>query len=352
MSGYKKKDEQFSGFAEVISDVKMKVSIIGAGKSDAVNGGCYGDNSILQDKLKQCSKILEKVKPEKWKSDESKNETIKFASKLKERIDYLCNLYDLVDKSENSITTKPLPFTFNNGGMDDILILSDVFEEEPVTPSNDVESTLSNTLEKLLNVLETAEPVDSFSKHFDTNNQVVFTRQDVLDGKNKLSENREKIIELGLKIKERIDYLCEIRLNDLGLPMNSLEIAVASMVEFSQNEAKKKEQDENYKEKRVFPKYSKIDGSPEDYLRFYFGQYLAYYNEKNYLYLHQLNAIDSKFRNNLRMYLSNNGDRKVEHFVPKKKDLIDKETNLVKSANTDLHGIYSKMNSLRTNRGF
>lgn len=230
----------------------------------------------------------------------------------------------------------------NNGGMEngDVVVVSK--DEKPLKKSEDVEFTLSNTLEKLLKVLETAEPVDSFSKHFETNNQVVFTRQDVLDGKNKVSENREKIIELGLKIKERIDYLCEIRLNDLGLPMNSIEIAVASMVEFSQNEAKKKEENKNYNEKRVFPKYdSKIDGSPEDYLRFYFGQYI----KEGVLYLHQLSAVDNKFRNNLRMYFSYHG-KKIEQFVPKKKKLIDKEASLVNSGTTDLQRKHSKYVSL------
>lgn len=122
----------------------------------------------------------------------------------------------------------------------------------------------------------------------------------------------------------------EVRLNELGLPMQPLEIEVADMIE----QAKQG--------KRVFPKYDrKVDETPLKYLEKYFGKYLkAFGAEEDYIYQHQLQAIDAKFRNNLRMYL-NYHDMDIASFISTKSKLIDKEVELLGIANIGSRKIFN-----------
>jgi len=118
--------------------------------------------------------------------------------------------------------------------------------------------------------------------------------------------------------------LAVTRLNDLGLPMHPLEIEVDDMIE----QAKQG--------RAVFPVYNRaVDETPLKYLEKHYGRYLKAFNqEENYLYQHQLQAIDPKFRNNLRTWLDRNG-KNINDYIPTKSKLIDKEFELLKTINIE-----------------
>ena len=89
----------------------------------------------------------------------------------------------------------------------------------------------------------------------------------------------------------------EIIFDDLGLPLHPLEVEVLNLVE----RAKKGEQ--------IFPRYDRsVDTSVLNYLKKHYGKYLKCFGaEDDYIYQFQLEAIDSKFRDNLRSRLSKEG---------------------------------------------
>jgi hypothetical protein len=162
----------------------------------------------------------------------------------------------------------------------------------------------------------------------------------------------EKILGFALKgfiTKDRVEqtlnsqsaYSKNLRLNDLGLPMHLLEVEVADLVE----RAKAGEQ--------VFPKYERVKyGDPVAYLKEYYGKYLKKYNTENedFLYQFQLQAIDPKFRNNLRMYLSNHG-QDINDFVPKISMKSDMEARkIVEAGIHNLDKSVYKINNLAFSR--
>ena len=154
-------------------------------------------------------------------------------------------------------------------------------------------------------------------------------------------QTRTVLKQLSVKINETLNEssLGETRLNDLGLPMHPLEIEVADMVE----QAKQG--------RVVFPAYNRAeDETPLKYLEKHYGKYLKAFNgDDDYLYQHQLQAIDPKFRNNLRTWLERNG-KNIKDYVPSKSKLIDKEVELLKAGKTDLKKKASKLISLNKSR--
>lgn len=116
----------------------------------------------------------------------------------------------------------------------------------------------------------------------------------------------------------------QVRLNELGVPMHPLEIEVDDMIK----QAKQGN--------RVFPAYNRADDeTPLKYLEQYYGKYLKAFNgQEDYLYQHQLQAIDSKFRNNLRTWLERR-EENIKDYVPGKSQLIDKEYEQLKAISLD-----------------
>lgn len=116
----------------------------------------------------------------------------------------------------------------------------------------------------------------------------------------------------------------EVRLNELGVAMHPLEIEVDDMI-------KQAKQGQS-----LFPVYDrKQHETPLKYLEKYFGKYLkAFGAEDDYLYQHQLQAIDPKFRNNLRTWLERKGEN-IKDYVLGKSQLIDKEYEQLKAINLD-----------------
>lgn len=141
-----------------------------------------------------------------------------------------------------------------------------------------------------------------------------------------------------------------IRFNDLGLPMHPLEIEVADMVERAQRGEKLFDGCSTYTEAKE--KFDDIKNTV-DFLKKYFGKYLNVFNGGNgdYLYQVDLQKIDAKFRNSLRMYLSGHG-QDINNIVPNISDKCDKEADVAKEQKI-LSGNkkFNKINSLRVNRG-
>lgn len=131
-----------------------------------------------------------------------------------------------------------------------------------------------------------------------------------------------------------------VHLNDLGFPMNHLEVEVAALIE----RARLGEQ--------VFPPYNRREHeNPLKYLEKNYGKYLRKFNgEADYLYQNQLNKIDPKFRQNLRMYLSNHG-KDINAFVPNISKKVDDEAKLIVELGFNSKVFVNKIKNLTTTRG-
>jgi hypothetical protein len=127
--------------------------------------------------------------------------------------------------------------------------------------------------------------------------------------------------------------------DDLGLPLHPLEVEVLNLVE----RAKRGEQ--------VFPKYTRsVDGSVLEYLQKYYGKYLKCFGaEGDYIYQFHMQAIDSKFRQNLRIWLDrNNGN--INNYVPNKSIKVNKEAQAIKNNPLDFIIKSNKINVLKVTK--
>lgn len=215
--------------------------------------------------------------------------------------------------------------------------------------------------EEFLNNLYKKESMGSYLTSIDNDNKIHITKEAVCNFfykmriKNLLMElNKETVninsfddetISLVSEITEKFNCILknakqnkneEIIFDDLGLPLHPLEVEVLNLVE----RAKRGEQ--------VFPKYTRsVDGSVLNYLKKYYGSYLVCFGANdNYIYQFHLQAIDPKFRQNLKNWLMRNGDD-INNYVPKKSVRIEKEVSLIKEM-PSFEMKYKKFRSLKT----
>ncbi len=129
--------------------------------------------------------------------------------------------------------------------------------------------------------------------------------------------------------REKVSIITEpVRLNDVGLPMHPLEIEVTELIERVQGGEKPFDGCSTYKEAKA--QFDDIKNTV-DYLKKYFGRYLNVFNggKGDYLYQVDLQKIDAKFRNSLRMYLSEHGQN-ISDYVPDSSKKTDSDIRVVK----------------------
>jgi hypothetical protein len=218
--------------------------------------------------------------------------------------------------------------------------------------------------EEFLNNLYKKESMGSYLNSIDNDNKIHITKEAVYNFfyqmrfKNLLMElNKETIninsfddetISLVSEITEKFNCILknakqnkneEIIFDDLGLPLHPLEVEVLNLVE----RAKKGEQ--------IFPKYDRlVDFSVLNYLKKHYGKYLKCFGaEDDYIYQFQLEVIDSKFRQNLRIWLDRNNDN-INNYIPNKSIKVNKEAQAIKNNPLDFIVKSNKINVLKVTK--